>query len=346
MTSLLHKVLLISILLSLLVFNYVVTSVSASTIESPINKDVSTNVDVVSHGLETVYEYRYGESTIFIVVVNPNVLFSYRNIHVVPNKNTSISDISDIIRKVSEFSPSVVTLYRRLNAIRGRLVANGLSELDIRVEGLVYVANLSGKPIDRIARAIGEVFGDLNVTVVVLDERILGLRRLYVDSGVIELFRETSDFNSDYWRTLNKTFYSLVEDLVNSGCHCFTGAYGIVYSPIDGFGYPLLLSIYISGNYEKCREIIEKHVVELADFIRNYIPEEIPLYIFISEFPSGCKFQLLGRVGNETIQIPSGEQGDPGSETQSGHSLLYIATIVPAPVLGVVAYSMIKRHRK
>jgi hypothetical protein len=318
----------------------------ANTIESPINKDVSTSVDAVSVGLETVYAYSYGESTILIAVVNPNVLFSYRNIHVVPNKNTSISDISDIIRKVSEFSPSVVTLYRRLNTIRGRLVANGLSELDIRVEGLVYVANLSGKPIDRIARAIGEVFGDLNVTVVVLDERILGLRRLYVDSGVIELFRETSDFNSDYWRTLNKTFYSLVEDLVNSGCHCFTGAYGIAYSSIDGFGYPLLLSIYISGNYEKCREIIEKHVVELADFIRNYIPEEIPLYILISELPSGCKFELLGRVGNETIQVPSGEHGDPGSETQRGHSLFYMATAAFILMLGVVAYSMIKRLRR
>ena len=63
------------------------TSVSASTIESPINRDVSTNVDVVSRGPETVYEYRYGESTILIVVVNPNVLFSYRNIHVVPWKD-------------------------------------------------------------------------------------------------------------------------------------------------------------------------------------------------------------------------------------------------------------------
>ncbi len=239
-----------------------------------------------------------------------------------------------------------MTLYRRLNAIRERLVANGLSDLDLRVEGLVYVANLSGKPIDRIARAIGEVFGDLNVTAAVLDERILGLCRLYVNSGVIELFREIPDFNSDYWRTLNKTFYSLVEDLVNSGCHCFTAAYGITTSLIDGFGYPLLLSIDIPGNYEECREIIEKHVVELADFIRNYIPEDIPLYILISEFPSGCKFELLGRVGNETIQIPSGEHGNPGSETQRDHSLLYIATIVPVPVLGVVAYSMIKRLRR
>lgn len=323
----------------------VVSVAGANTIEPPVNRDVSTNVDVVSHGLETVYAYRYGESTILIVVVNPNVFFSYRNIHVVPNKYAGIS-ISDIIRKVSEFSPSVVTLYRRLNAIRGRLVANGLSELDIRVEGLVYVANLSGKPIDRIARAIGEVFSDLNVTVVVLDERILGLRRLYVDSGVIELFRETSDSNSDYWRTLNKTYHSLVEDLVNSGCHCFSAGYGIAASLIYDFVYPHLLYIDIPGNYEKCREIIERHVVELADFIRRYIPEDIPLYISISESPSGCKFQLFGGIGNETVQIPSGEQGDLGYETQSWLSLLYIATIVPAPVLGVVAYSMIKRYRK
>jgi len=92
-----------------------VISVSANTTESLINKDVSTSVDAFSVGLETLYAYSYGESTILIAVVNPNVLFSYRNIHVVPKK---YAGISDIYRKVSEFSPSVVTLYRRLNAIR------------------------------------------------------------------------------------------------------------------------------------------------------------------------------------------------------------------------------------
>ena len=107
-----------------------------------------------------------------------------------------------------------------------------------------------------------------------------------------------------------------------------------------------MLSIDIQGNYEECREIIEKHVVELADFIRNYIPEEIPLYILISELPSGCKFELLGRVGNETIQVPSGEHGDPGSETQSGRSLLYMATTAFILMLGVVAYIIVKRLRR
>jgi hypothetical protein len=74
----------------------------ANTIESPVNKDVGTSVDAVSVGLETVYAYSYGESTILIAVVNPNVLFSYRNIYVVSKK---YAGISDIYRKVSGSLP-------------------------------------------------------------------------------------------------------------------------------------------------------------------------------------------------------------------------------------------------
>ena len=316
----------------------VVASVAgANSIESPINIDVSTNVDVVSHGLETVYAYRYGESTILIVVVNPNVLFSYRNIHVVPWKDGFYYE------QVSQSSPSIATLYRRLNAVRERLLASGLGDLDLRVEGLLYVANLSGKPIDRIARAIGEVFGDLNVTVVVLDKRLFDLRQLYVDSGLVKFFREIPDLNSDYWRTLNKTVESLVTDLVNSSCFCHLCFHGITTSRIDGFEYPHLLDMSISATYEKCREIIERHVVELADSIRRYIPEDIPLYISIYEKPSICGIVR----GPEIItQIPIEEHINLDSETQGGHALLYIATILPAPVLGVVAYFMIKRLRK
>jgi len=226
-----------------------------------------------------------------------------------------------------------------------RLVASGLGDLDLRVEGLVYVADLSGKPIDKVAKAIGEVFGDLNVTVVVLDKRLLDLRQLYVDSGVVKFFREVPDFNSDYWRTLNKTIESLVADLVNSSCFCHLCVHGITTSRIDGFEYPHLLDMSISATYEECREIIEKHIVELADSIRRYIPEDIPLYISIYERPSICGIVWEPEIITP-IQMPSGEHISPDSENQSGHSLLYIATIVPIPVLGVVAYSMIKRLRK
>jgi hypothetical protein len=343
MNSLLYKVLSIPILLGLLVFNYVIILVSANAIESRINEEAISSVEIVSMGAETTYAYRYGESTILIAIVNPNVLFSYRNIHVVPKIYIGFSDI---YRRVSESSPSIVTLYSRLNAVGERLVASGLGDLDLRVEGQVYVADLSGKPIDRVAKAIGEVFGDLNVTVIVLDERLLGLRKLYLDKGVIAFFREIPDFNSDYWRTFNKTVSSLIADLVNSNCFCYVGGHGITTSRIDGHEYPFLLAIDIPGNYEECREIIEKHIVELADFIRNYIPEDIPLYIDISERPSICGIKLLPGTINTTIQMPSREHSSPDSETQRDYSLLYIATTASILVLGVIAYSIFKRLRK
>jgi len=362
MTSLLYKVLSISILLNLLVFSCVAALAGANGIELSMSKDISSSARVFSRGPETGYVYQYGKATVVIAVVNPNVLFSYRNVYVVLESNSGV--FLELSRAFHEqASISVADLYGRLDALKKRLEANGLSDVDLRVEGLEYVVNLSGKPIDKVAETVGEVFGDLNETIIVLDKRLFDLRQLYIRSGVISLFRDP-DLSSDFWRSVNETAVSLAKDLAkdltNSSClakglansHSF-GYLGVLgtRSTVD-FSYPNLLEIGIPASYEKCRAIIERYVVELADSIRKYIPEDIPLYINICE---GCRFEFLqspqsiialGSVGNASTQEVDGGQGNPVLEPQRDHSLLYMAMILPITALGVSAYLAVKRFRK
>jgi len=195
----------------------------------------------------------------------------------------------------------------------------------------------------------------LNETIIVLDKGLIDLRQLYTRSGVISLFKEVPDYSSGFWRSINETVYSLTNDLAKSSCFCYMGAGGVV-SSFDGFPYPMLLGIGIKASYEKCRATIERHVVELADSIRKYIPEDIPLYIDIYETsPSYCGIEFLqspqstvalGSVANASTPKLGGGQGNPVLEPQGGYSLLYLAITALIPVLGATAYPAVKRLRK
>jgi len=357
MTSLLYKVLSISILLHLLVFNCVAALAGANTIELSMSKDISSSARVFSRGPETGYVYQYGKATVVIAVVNPNVLFSYRNVYVVLLSNSGVFlELSRVFHE--QASISVADLYGRLNALRERLEAIGLSSVDLRVEGLEIVVNLSGKPVDKVAEVVGGVFGDLNETIIVLDKRLFDLRQLYIRSGVISLFNEVPDYRSGFWRSINETFYSLANDLANSSCFCHLGAGGLG-SSFDGFLYPYLLGIGIKAPYEKCRAVIERHVVELADSIRKYIPEDIPLYVdvyvSIYDYPPYCGIEYLplpvstvrlGSVVNASTPKLDGGQGNPVLEPQGGRSLLYMAITALIPVLGATTYLAVKKLRK
>jgi len=334
--------------------------------QGSVEQGITASPRVFSIGPETGYVYHYAKATVVIAVVNPNVLFSYRNIYVVLLSNSGVFlELSRAFHEQTSRSPLLVAaLYDRLGALRERLEASGLSNVDLRVEGVEYVVNLSGKPIDKVAGAVGEVFSDLNETIIVLDKRLSDLRQLYTRSGVISLFKEVPDYSSGFWRSVNETAVSLAKDLAkdltnssylakglaNSHSFGYLGVLG-TRSTVD-FSYPNLLEIGIPASYEKCRAIIERYVVELANSIRKYIPEDIPLYINICE---GCRFEFqqspqsiiaLGSVVNASTPKLDGGQGNPVLEPQGGHSLLYLAITALIPVLGVAAYLVVKKLRK
>jgi len=322
--------------------------------QSSVEQGITASPRVFSAGVETVYVYQYGKATVLIAVVNPNVLFSYRNVYVVLERNFNV--FLELSRAFHEqASISVADLYDRLGALKERLEAIGLSGVDLRVEGVGIVVNLSGKPVDKVAEAVGVVFGDLNETIIVLDKRLFDLRQLYIRSGVISLFKEVPDYSSGFWRSVNEVAHSLLKDLTNSSCFCYMGVLGLGPS-VDDFPSPILLDISIPASYEKCRAVIERHVVELADSIRRYIPEDIPLYIDLYETsPQYCGIQFLtlplstvrlGSVANASTPMLGGGQGNPVLEPQGGRSLLYLAITALIPVLGATAYLAVKKLRK
>jgi len=320
--------------------------------QSSVEQGLTASPRVFSAGVETVYEYHYGKATVLIAVVNPNVLFSYRNVYVVLESNWSVSLQMLFMDLHVQASLSVADMRGGLDALRERLEAKGLSNVDLRVERIEYVMNLSGKPIDKVAEAVGEVLGGLDETILVVDERLFDLLQLYLHTGISSLPREVPDPSSGLWRSLNETVYSLVNDLANSSCFCYMGVLGDGIS-VDGLPNPIFLEIGVQPSYEECRAMIERHVVELADSIRKYIPEDIPLYIDIYEGPYCPRIILeppiivgVWGVANASTPKLDGGQGDLVLEPQGGHSLLYLAITALISVLGVAAYLVVKRLRK
>jgi hypothetical protein len=321
--------------------------------QSSVEQGITDSPRVFSIGAETGYVYQYGKATVAIVVVNPNVLFSYRNIYVVLVSNWSGSLQRLFMDLHVQASLSVADMRGGLDALRERLEAKGLSDVDLRVERIEYVMNLSGKPVDKVAEAVGEVFGGLDETILVVDERLFDLLQLYLHTGISSLPREVPDPSNGLWRSLNEAADSLVRDLANSSCFCYMDVLGDGIS-VDGLPNPIFLEIGVQPPYEKCLAIIERHVVELADSIRKYMPEDIPLYIDLYEGPY-CPFKFepvppvivgIWRVDNASTPKLDGGQGDLVLEPQGGYSLLYIAITALIPVLGVTTYLVVERLRK
>jgi hypothetical protein len=172
--------------------------------QSSVEQGITDSPRVFSAGVETVYEYHYGKATVLIAVVNPNVLFSYRNIYVVLVSNWSGSLQRLFMDLHVQASLSVADMRGGLDALRERLEAKGLSDVDLRVERIEYVMNLSGKPVDKVAEAVGEVFGGLDETILVVDERLFDLLQLYLHTGISSLPREVPDPSNGLWRSLMK----------------------------------------------------------------------------------------------------------------------------------------------
>jgi len=320
--------------------------------QSSGEQGITPSPRVFSVGVETVYEYHYGKATVVIAVVNPNVLFSYRNVNVVLVSNWSVSIQGLFADLHVQASLSVADMRGGLNALRERLEAKGLGDVDLRVERIEYVMNLSGKPIDKVAEAVGEVFGGLEETILVVDERLFDILQLYLHTGISNLPREVPDPSNGLWRSLNEAANSIVRDLANSSCFCYMDVLGDGIS-VDGLPNPILLEIGVQPPSEKCLAVIEKHVVELADSIRKYMSDDIPLYIDLYEGPYCPRIMLeppvivgVWRVDNASTPKLDGGQGNLVPEPQGGYSLLYIAIIALIPVLGVTTYLVVKKLRK
>jgi hypothetical protein len=260
----------------LFIMLFIVATVASDISASDVNAD-GVELGVFSQCVEIVYVYRSNNTTVMIATINPHVLFSYRNVHLIRFVAEPPNPFGEILERGY---PAIGILYQRVDVLRRKLASIGIDS-QLRIESLFIVVDLSGKPVDLVARVVWEVFRDLNTTVIILDEKLANIRRIYSD---IYKYYSALSYDSEYFKQLKATIDRAEKHSEGlPGCRIWAGGHGIAFSPLDGYKYPYLASVYVNNTYGNCKSIIDQFVVEMADLIRKYISEDIPMYVVLYE---------------------------------------------------------------
>jgi hypothetical protein len=227
--------------------------------------------------------YRYNNLNIVFVLFNPNVLFTYRNVYLVPR-----------LKGVKEFSAPDNPLPReviveRLNIALQLLADKGIviSEWSVEVfrdYNIVYM-NLSNLPLDTIASAIGYAFRDFWTRIWVYDT---GLRDFIINYNRLDIIYNV------IWNTRNPTHEEIVQKYIELGrklfddhepqkcISSFMGLGGTYVEP--RYALSLIAFIGTPDRYEDCSTAINEFSRVVIDIVREYVPEDIPLYILVTDY--------------------------------------------------------------
>jgi len=265
----------------------------------------STTSRVYQAGIEAVEVHIYGNNTIILAYPNPEVYFSYRNVHVVPRPPSQIDELIELYDKADRaitagvlprhvFEEKLELLRRSLNyenIAPGDLLLTRSSRAEettsvgsVNVSDLAppfYIVDLTNKSTSQVARIVGEVFSDMsNLTIVICDARLKKLRDLYNEPSVrdyLYYLYSDSQLIEELTLVMNKTANAL------RARNCFAHMAIGVLSISVLFSWPELAVIGITREYRDCADIIEPYVRKMADIARKYIPDEIPLYVVVEE---------------------------------------------------------------
>jgi len=157
----------------------------------------------------------YGNNTIILAYPNPEVYFSYRNVHVVPKPSSQL-DVSMLIELYDKVERAITAgvLPRRVLEEKLELLRRSLNDKNITLGDLgdllltrdpraeettnvgsvdvsdlaplpFYIVDLTNKSTSQVARIVGEVFSDMsNLTIVICDARLKKLQDLYNEPSV------------------------------------------------------------------------------------------------------------------------------------------------------------------
>jgi hypothetical protein len=269
----------------------IITAVGSSNYISP--------QEVTYLGPIVIENYTFNRLTLTVLTLNPVVYFEYRNVYVVPHNNTRYGMLR--VRDVA-YSQLISS---RLDQLVRLLNDSELSANSIQLEDNIIYIDLSNVPISRVLNTAGQVFSDISGVVVFCDKR----------------FIDTVTRQFEYRDLLNKLEFSseikdllmqLARDLISRGLFSMLGGPGSSNTPI-GKWFRFLAHIGLTGSYSEARDIIEGYVKELAEIARKYIPEDVPLYVLVSEYSSPFTPDVL----NITSPPPDVQYGTPLENTNT-----------------------------
>jgi hypothetical protein len=243
-----------------------------------------SNENVVYAGAVKVYRFVYGNLTIYIVYPNTEPIYINRNVYVVR------CDWKQVF--YMPYTPLNQDVFAsRIRRVKQELEGVGVNIVGWDPYGIIYVDSLSDKEkVNAIIRIVGEHFKDQHANIVIYDSNLENLRKRVADA--IESTRSKIGFGwiDTYQLDLSKSIVF----------NCGSGA---TWSPGGGWskiGSIDLINTRLDELPASAKNWIEQNVRRCVDSWRRYIPEDIPLYIYLyEEFP---RLQALSLVSENRQQ--------------------------------------------
>ena len=274
--------------------------------------------EVTYWGPIVIEKYTFNRLTLVVLSLNPVVYFEYRNVYVVPHNDTRY----EILRVRNATYSQLIS--SRLDQLMRLLNDSEFSVDPVHVEDNIIYIDLSKVPISRVLNSARRVFSDISGVIVFCDKRFIDIVTRQFKYG--ELLNKLG-FSSE----IEDLLMRLSRDLINIGLFSMIGGPGSSNTPI-GKWFDFLAHIKLTGSYSEARDIIEGYVKELAEIARKYIPEEVPLYVLVTEYSGPVTPLILPADGVDRTPLENTNTTSPFySETpQSSHSnlLVWVAPIV------------------
>jgi hypothetical protein len=229
-----------------------------------------SNGNVLYAGAVKVYRFVYGNLTIYIAYPNTEPVYVYRNVYVVRYDWKHVPYIPYA-------PPNQDVFMNRIERVKQELRGVGVNIVGWSPYGIIYVDSLSDKEkVNAIIRIVGEHFKDQYANIVIYDSNLENLRMRVADAvlsaedkvGFLDIYKLDS----------------------NSSRHIvFNGGSGFTWSP-GGWWFEIgnikLINMRLNELPADARNWIEQNIKRCVDSWRRYIPEDIPLYVYLfEEFP-------------------------------------------------------------
>jgi hypothetical protein len=318
----------------LVLISIVITCSNSTTVVG--SSDYTSPQEVIYWGPIVIEKYVFNGLTLAVLSLNPVVYFEYRNVYVVPFNDTRYVRYEILRVRSATYSQLVSS---RLDQLRRLLNDSEFSADSIQVEDNIIYIDLSKVPTSRVVNSARLAFSGISGVIVICDKRFTDIVTRQFEYGAL---LDKLGFSSEIEDLLAR----LSGDLIDVGLFSMIGGPGSMSTPIAKW-FRFLAHIRLTGSYSEARGIIEGYVRELAEIARRYVPEDVPLYILVTEYSDPVTLLPLplppddvNRIYGTPLENTNTTSPDYSETLQSSqlNSLFWVAPVIAVAITLAALY--------
>ncbi|MFZ8782705.1 MAG: hypothetical protein ACO2OR_01800 [Desulfurococcaceae archaeon] len=301
------------------------------------SSDYTSPQEVIYWGPIVIEKYVFNGLTLAVLSLNPVVYFEYRNVYVVPFNDTRYVRYEILRVRGATYSQLISS---RLDQLRRLLNDSEFSADSIQVEDNIIYIDLSKVSTSRVVSSARLAFSGIGGVIVICDERFIDIvTRQFEYRALLDKLGFSSEIEDLLVRRLSG-------DLIDVGLFSMIGGPGSTSTPI-GKWFRSLAHIKLTGSYSEARDIIEGYVRELAEIARRYVPEDVPLYVLVTEYSEPVTLLPLplppddvNRIYGTPLENTNTTSPDYSETLQSSqlNSLFWVAPIIAVAITLAALY--------